>query len=197
MTRSWTLTIAAAFAVAAFIGSGSAADAQQPPPKRVVQPKVVGPRVVAPHFHKPVQRRIQINRGVSGPHVPRNVQIMRKNQNIQVNRRIAPVVGANVGMKAIPPRALGRTVIHGRNYSVWRGGPYRKRYHGGWRTFVALSTLAAITVGASAYYPYAYIDAPADYCEGLTEDGCQLRWAEVPTLEGYPAYQCVAYCPWQ
>ena len=52
-------------------------------------------------------------------------------------------------------------------------------------------------VGSAYYYPYAYIDAPAPYCEGLTEDGCRLQWSEVPTLEGPMEYQCVAYCPWQ
>jgi hypothetical protein len=51
--------------------------------------------------------------------------------------------------------------------------------------------------GAALYYPYAYIDAPAPYCEGLTGDGCQLQWQAVPTLEGPAEFQCVAYCPWQ
>ena len=93
-------------------------------------------------------------------------------------------------------RGAGRTSIAGRNYSVWRSG-YRLRRGGGWRTFVALSTLGALSIGAYEYYPYAYIDAPADYCDGLTEDGCQLVYDEVETLEGDAVGQCVAYCPWQ
>jgi hypothetical protein len=62
---------------------------------------------------------------------------------------------------------------------------------------VSLSALSAISYGFALYYPYAYIDAPVDYCQGWTEDGCQLQWQAVPTLEGVTEYQCVAYCPWQ
>jgi hypothetical protein len=51
--------------------------------------------------------------------------------------------------------------------------------------------------GLIHYYPYAYIDAPYDYCQGWTEDGCQLHWLAVPTFEGPTDFQCVAYCPWQ
>ena len=91
----------------------------------------------------------------------------------------------------------GAWVYGGRNYTYWRGGPYRVRYDNGWRTFVALSVLAPIAVGAATYYPYAYLSAPADVCEGITEDGCQLTWTEVETVEGGTAPQCVSYCPWQ
>jgi len=183
MTRGWRLAVAGLFAAAGILSSGFAAEAAPQKQKIVVQKPVrVAPaRVVAPKVNK----QIQINR---------NVRVAPR--NIQVQPKIVAPAGARVGLKAIGP-GPGKTVIAGRNYSVWRGGPYRRRYGGGWRTFVALSTLAAITIGAAAYYPYAYIDAPADYCQGLTPDGCQLRWAEVPTVEGYPTYQCVAYCPWQ
>ena len=91
----------------------------------------------------------------------------------------------------------GRWVYGGRNYTYWRGGPWRVRYGNGWRTFVGVSLVAPIVVGAATYYPYAYISAPADVCEGITEDGCQLTWTEVETVEGGTAPQCVAYCPWQ
>ena len=91
----------------------------------------------------------------------------------------------------------GQWAYGGRNYTYWRGGPYRVRYDNGWRTFVALSVLAPIAVGAATYYPYAYLSAPADVCEGITEDGCQLTWTEVETVEGGTAPQCVSYCPWQ
>jgi hypothetical protein len=86
--------------------------------------------------------------------------------------------------------------IAGRNYSIWRGS-HRVRRHGRWRTFVGLGALSAILFGSAYYYPYAYIDAPASYCAGLTEDGCQLQWQAVPTLEGDTDFVCVAYCPWQ
>jgi hypothetical protein len=91
----------------------------------------------------------------------------------------------------------GQWVYGGRNYTYWRGGPWRVRYGNGWRTFVGVSLVAPIVVGAATYYPYAYISAPADVCEGITEDGCQLTWTEVETVEGGTAPQCVAYCPWQ
>ena len=91
----------------------------------------------------------------------------------------------------------GTWVYGGRNYSYWRGGPYRVAYGNGWRTFVAVALVAPIVVGAATYYPYAYVSAPADVCEGITEDGCQLTWTEVETVEGGTAPQCVSYCPWQ
>jgi hypothetical protein len=99
-------------------------------------------------------------------------------------------------LRGVPARGAGRAVIHGQNYSAWRSG-YRVRHGNGWRTFVALSALGAIAIGSSQYYPYAYISAPRPYCEGLTEDGCELMWQEVETIEGDVINQCVAYCPWQ
>jgi hypothetical protein len=93
-------------------------------------------------------------------------------------------------------RNAGNLNVAGRNYSVWRGS-HRVYRDGYWRTFVGLSALSAVAFGAAYYYPYAYIDAPAPYCDGLTEDGCQLQWEPVPTIEGPTAFACVAYCPWQ
>lgn len=99
-------------------------------------------------------------------------------------------------LRGMPTRGVGRTVIRGQNYSAWRSG-HRVRHGSGWRTFVALGALGAIAIGASQYYPYAYISAPAPYCEGQTEDGCELVWQQVETIEGDVIDQCVAYCPWQ
>ena len=99
-------------------------------------------------------------------------------------------------LRGVPARGAGRTVIRGHNYSVWRSG-HRVRHGSGWWTFVALSPLGAITIDSNEYYPYAYISAPEDYCEGLTEDGCELIWQDVETIEGDVVPQCVAYCPWQ
>jgi hypothetical protein len=93
-------------------------------------------------------------------------------------------------------RGARRATITGRNFSIWRGS-HRVRRGGQWRTFVGLSALSAVVFGATQYYPYAYIDAPAPLCRGLTEDGCQLQWQAVPTVEGPMELQCVAYCPWQ
>jgi hypothetical protein len=99
-------------------------------------------------------------------------------------------------LRGAPARGAGRTSIRGQNFSAWRRG-YRVRHGNGWSTFVALSALSAIAIGSNNYYPYAYISAPQDYCDGLTEDGCQLMWQQVQTDEGDLVYQCVAYCPWQ
>jgi hypothetical protein len=99
-------------------------------------------------------------------------------------------------LRGIPAIGAGRATIRGQNFSAWRGG-YRVRYGSGWRTFVALSVLSPLVFGYTYYYPYAYISAPQPYCEGFTEDGCQLSWQGVETLEGGIIYQCVAYCPWQ
>lgn len=93
-------------------------------------------------------------------------------------------------------RNTSRVNVAGTNYSVWRGG-YRIHRNGYWRTFVGIGALSAVMFGAAYYYPYAYIDAPAPYCEGLTEDGCQLEWQAIPTIEGPTEFACVAYCPWQ
>jgi hypothetical protein len=111
-----------------------------------------------------------------------------------VTPRSRTVVAAR--FRGLPARGAGRTSIHGHNYSAWRGG-HRFRHRGGWRTFVGLSMLGAIIVGADNYYPYAYISAPENYCDGLSEDGCQMMWQPVQTIEGDVVDQCVAYCPWQ
>ena len=99
-------------------------------------------------------------------------------------------------LRTLPPRGAGNTYIRGQNFSAWRSG-YRVWRGNRWRTFVTLSLLSPIFYGFSYYYPYAYISAPQDYCDGTTEDGCQLVWQGVETLEGAAEYQCVAYCPWQ
>jgi hypothetical protein len=103
---------------------------------------------------------------------------------------------AGRGLRSASIRGVSRVSLGGRNYSIWRGS-HRVRHGGGWRTFVTLSTLGGLAVGGATYYPYAYIDAPAPLCEGLTEDGCQLQWQQVQTVEGDPDFQCVAYCPWR
>jgi len=99
-------------------------------------------------------------------------------------------------LRGASARGASRFIVGGQNYSAWRSG-YRVRRGSGWRTFVALGALGAIAIGSNQYYPYAYISAPEPYCDGLTEDGCQLMWQEVETVEGDVINQCVAYCPWQ
>ena len=99
-------------------------------------------------------------------------------------------------LRGVPTQGVSSAIISGHNYSAWRSG-HRVRHGRDWRTFVALGALGAIAIGLSEYYPYAYISAPENYCEGLTEDGCELMWQDVETIEGDIIPQCVAYCPWQ
>ena len=117
----------------------------------------------------------------------------------QSNRAFTPR-GSNAvraaRIRSAPAQGVGRTSIEGRNYSVWRSN-YRVRRGNSWRTFVALGALGTIAVGAAEFYPYAYIQAPENYCDGRTEDGCQLVWEDVDTVEGGSYGQCVAYCPWR
>jgi hypothetical protein len=100
-------------------------------------------------------------------------------------------------IRGVSASGAGSASIRGRNYSTWRGGGYRVRRGNSWVTFVPLAVLAGIVIAGNNYYPYAYISAPRDYCDGLTEDGCQLMWDDVQTVEGDVVSQCVAYCPWQ
>ena len=145
--------------------------------RKVVAPRRAQPRVVAPQRTAP--------RMVTQPKVTPRVITPRGTRAVTASR-----------LRGVPARGAGRTVIRGQNYSAWRSG-YRVRRGSGWRTFVALSALGAIAIGSSQFYPYAYISAPEPYCEGLTEDGCELMWQEVETIEGDVVNQCVAYCPWQ
>ncbi len=44
--------------------------------------------------------------------------------------------------------------------------------------------LPVILIAANEFYPFAYVEAPESYCEGLSEDGCQLVWQDVEPEEG-------------
>lgn len=180
------------------------------PAARRAQPRVApqrtAPRVAAPRRTAP--------RTVTRPIAPRTVARPRTTPRVVTQPRpagprvvapgaaprvVAPRGTRNVTaarLRGVPVRGAGRAVVRGHRYSAWRSG-YRVRHGGGWRTFVALGTLGAIAIGATQYYPYAYISAPRPYCEGFTEDGCELRWQDVETVEGDIVSQCVAYCPWQ
>jgi hypothetical protein len=152
----------------------------QGPPR--IQRNVVVPRVVAP--------------GAPVTAAPRIIAAPRQGNRTFTPRGARSNVVSAARIRSAPARGVGRTSIQGRNYSVWRSN-YRIRRGNGWRTFVALGALGTIAIGASQYYPYAYIQAPAPYCDGRTEDGCQLVFEDVETVEGDVIGQCVAYCPWQ
>ena len=155
-----------------------------------VAPKVTGP-TVAPKVVGPALGPKVVSPTANPNFVPRN----KSGQRTFAPGRNAVGPGGNAA-RAVAIRGASRTTIAGRNFSIRRGS-YRTYRGGHWRTFVGLSALGAVMFGTALYYPYAYIDAPPDLCDGFTEDGCQLQWQEVQTLEGPPDFQCVAYCPWQ
>ena len=177
---------------------------------KTVAPRQVAPVRVAPRQVQPrvIQRQVQprvIQKQVQPRIIQKQVQprvISPKTGQITTTRKVYTPKGTNAKVvtaakiRSAPTRGVFRTTIRGRNYSVWRSG-YRIRHGNRWRTFVALGTLSVLAIGAYEYYPYAYIDAPQDYCDGLTEDGCQMVYDEVETMEGDVVPQCVAYCPQQ
>lgn len=184
-----------------------AAPAARPAP--VVRLAPVARPAIAPQ-RAPVVRQAPIT-----PRAPVTAVVPNAPARIVAPRTVSPTVTPNVAaprggaprdtsttgsaaraMSLPSIRGASRATIAGRNFSVWRGS-HRVNRDGRWRTFVGLGALSAIFVGSSYYYPYAYIDASSDYCQGWTEDGCELSWQPVPTIEGDTDYQCVAYCPWR
>lgn len=171
------------------------------PPPRIVGPHP-GPRIVGPR-PRSAPRAVGPRSGPATPRVvgprpgagPRIVTPGRGAPPRAVTFS-GPRVVHGSRLRGIPPRGPAATVIRGQNFSAWRNG-YRVRHGNRWRTFVALGALGAIAVGTVTYYPYAYLSAPQPLCDGLTEDGCQMMWQDVETLDGDIAPQCVAYCPWQ
>jgi hypothetical protein len=168
---------------------------------RTVAPRQVAPRTVAPRHVAP--------RTVAPRHVaprtvtPRTVTPRTPQRAVGAPARAPRAVTfsgprtVNAGrVRSLPARGVGRAVVRGQNFSAWRSG-YRFRHGNRWRTFIALGALGAIAYGGATYYPYAYLSAPQPLCDGLTEDGCQMMWQEVETVEGDVVPQCVAYCPWQ
>lgn len=70
---------------------------------------------------------------------------------------------------------------------IWVGGKMKK--------FLPYTALGAILIGASYYYPDAYVSLARPYCSGVTGDGCSLSWQMVEFEDGGSEPQCVQYCP--
>jgi hypothetical protein len=90
-------------------------------------------------------------------------------------------------------RVGGPIRIGGRQVTIIRGG-HRYRWRGRYWNVRPVTALTALTLGAIAYAPYAYVPVAEPLCTGYTEDGCFLRWTEVPTEQGDLIPQCVTYC---
>ena len=191
-----------------------AAPAARTAPRTVTQPKATSRVVRQPATSRTITQTKATSRVVKQPKATSRVVKQPKATRKLVapaatgRKVVSPVTAPRVitpkgkrtvtasRLRGVPTQGVSSAVISGHNYSAWRSG-HRVRHGRGWRTFVALSALGAIAIGSSEYYPYAYISAPENYCEGLTEDGCELMWQDVETIEGDIIPQCVAYCPWQ
>lgn len=179
----------------------SPAPVQRSAPRSTINPTPVQ-RSAPPNV--PNQPRVQQNVGApQAPRVvapvtaaPRVITVPRQGSRTYTPRGANSTAVRAARIRGVPVHGAGRTTIQSRNYSVWRNN-YRVRRGNGWRTFVALGVLGTIVINATPYYPYAYIEAPAPYCDGRTQDGCQLVFEDVETVEGDIIGQCVAYCPWQ
>jgi len=116
-------------------------------------------------------------------------------------KKIGPIKGPGIKVAPVGPGKIGPkgprtnvTIINRRNVPIFRGG--RTIFVGrDIRRIVAVSTLAAIAVGAVYYYPYGYAAISRPVCRGITDEGCALRWQSVATEEGDVVAQCVQYCP--
>ena len=180
---------------------------QAQPPRTPVQvpasahgaPTTVTPRASGPKFVVPSGTATNAASGAVGTTVtapnPAAPDVRAPKTELTFTPR-----GVNAGvvtmsrLRGLLPIGVGTASIRGENHSIWRRG-YHAHYHGRLYTCVALSALPAILIGTNEFYPFAYIDAPESYCDGLSEDGCQLVWQEVDTDEGDVIPQCVAYCP--
>jgi hypothetical protein len=83
-------------------------------------------------------------------------------------------------------RRPGRIVIYRNGRRFW--------VNNGWRTLVPIAAITGFAVGATMFYPDGYVPIPAPACTGVTADGCQLRWQQVPAEEGGSEFQCVQFC---
>ncbi len=182
----------------------AAAPKREVTPRRTITPKreVTPRRTVTPKREVTPRRTVTPKRGVTPRRTVTPKQLETPKRTV-TPKGVAPkgvtpksVRPSGRGLRTIATGGTGRTLVRGRNYTVWRGS-HRVRYGNNWRTFGALSALSVLLIGGASYYPYAYLSAPEPVCEGETEDGCILEWQEVPTLEGPRVFQCVAYCPWQ
>jgi hypothetical protein len=63
-----------------------------------------------------------------------------------------------------------------------------------WRTILPIAALTGLYVGSEYYQPDGYVTLARPYCTGVSDEGCPLRWQEVPLEGGGVDMQCVQYC---
>lgn len=170
---------------------------RRPQQQRIFQqPKFQQHTFQRPHFQQPIiQQPSYQQHTVQQPNFTQQPNFQQR--NIQTPNLSQGTFGRPMKFGQVNIRNETKINVGGTNYSVWRDGDSHRVYRDGyWTTFVGLGVLTPVAIGTAYYYPYAYIDAPAPYCDGLTEDGCELEWQPVPTVEGSTEFACVAYCPW-
>ena len=157
--------------------------------QRAVAPRISHPRIGGAHV---TRQRITAPR-VTGRRItgPRITGQRTTGGRIVAGRRDGRTLR---GLRGGRGGDIVRFHHHGRNFHLFRG---RRIIHraGHLRHLVPFGILGGIYLGTQYYEPYGYVSLPAPECTGLTEDGCELRWQEVPTDEGEPELQCVAFCP--
>ena len=126
------------------------------------------------------QRNMNVNRSVN-----RNVNI-KVNRNVNVNRNVRriggpaaaqqkvlsnPVVSGPKGVSAakiqLGPGKVGPAAAKPANFQfvklgnkvapVWKSGPKKIWWGGGWKTFVPFAALGVVVIGGAYYYPDAYL----------------------------------------
>jgi hypothetical protein len=171
-------------------GTTQKAGRSQAAPPRFVAPSGPSPRIVGPRG--PTPRVV----GPQGP-VPRVVTPRVVGPNVAAPRLgSARITGFRGSGPRIGGSIRGPIRLGGRGVSFIRGPRY-VNWHGSRRRLIAIGAISTIILGGIAYYPYAYLPVEQPYCEGYTEDGCELRWQEVATEDGLLVPQCVAFCPFR
>jgi hypothetical protein len=193
--------------------------AQAAPPRRIVVNRPPPRAVVraAPHARTNFVKPKATFRVKTGPKVVHTQQQFKQkkstsqqkqfnpqakkgfNPNINAFKKTGPLPGPlkqGPGKLAVGPAVQKANFIKLANKS-WpiHKGPHKLWWHGGWKTFVPFTALSVALIGGAYYWPDAYVSVARPYCGGLTPDGCQLNWQEVPFDGGGSEWQCVAYCP--
>jgi len=75
----------------------------------------------------------------------------------------------------------------------WGGPPVRYA-----RRHIPIRLLAPLFLAGAYYYPYRYMPYEGPVCGGVSDNGCQLQWTEVPLEDSdETSWQCVEFCPQQ
>ena len=120
--------------------------------------------------------------------------------NSNARRSSAPAFvnhGSGAAARAAPRTAAPFSASQGSNFT---GGTARfvrppVRFA---RRHIPIRLLTPLFIGSSYYYAYRYLPYDGPVCGGVTENGCELRWMDVPTEDSDESMpQCVEFCPQQ